>query len=192
MKKIFLAILALLVLAFVAYSVSKGVSAPAVSNEPAGTMKTYSSERYGVTFSYPDTYYLEERLVNSGQRERFQIILTEDTEWNRKLRVGDVPATEGPTAITIDVFQNNLDSQSEHAFVTSSSDSNYKLGDGRFSTSTRGALTGLEYTWSGLYEGRSFVVSRPNYLYMFSVTRLDPTDKILRDFNDIIETAKIR
>lgn len=190
MKKTFAAIIVLIIVGAVAYAAAREpASAPQTGEEPA--VASYESERYGLSFSYPTTYYLEEQSVGSAQRERYQITLIEDTEWNRRLRSGDVPATEGPTSITVDVFQNNLDGQTAYGFVTGSNDSNYKLGDGAIATTTRGTLEGLEYTWSGLYEGRSFVVARPDYIYMFSVTRLDPTDRILQDFNEVMESVEI-
>jgi hypothetical protein len=119
-------------------------------------------------------------------------MLTEDTSENKAVREGDAPGREGPTAITIDVYQNNLDKQDAESFIKGSSDSNYKLGNGVLATTTRGSVVGTEYSWSGLYEGRSFVIAKPDYIYMFSVTRLDSTDRILQDFDNLLRTVTIK
>ncbi|MBI5134203.1 MAG: hypothetical protein HZA81_02340 [Candidatus Taylorbacteria bacterium] len=195
MKRIIIAIVALLALGWASYALTRGdgpLSAePSSVGQTGGEAESYSSGRFGLSFEYPKGYYLEEREVSAAERLHYQIVLTEDTEWNRRLRSGEVPPTEGPTSITIDVFQNDLDQDTARGFITGSNNSNYKLGDGVVATTTRGSLEGLEYSWSGLYEGRSFVVASPRYIYMFSVTRLDPSDRILKDFNEVMETVSI-
>jgi hypothetical protein len=159
---------------------------------PDAEVKGFSSQEFKLSFEYPALYHLEQKNINNTHRVHEQIMLTEDTEENRLVREGQAPGREGPTAITIDIYQNNLDNQSARSFIIGSSDSNYKLGDGNISTTTRGGLMGFEYSWSGLYEGRSFVVSRPDYIYMFSVTRLDPGDRILKDFEEVMKSVVIQ
>jgi hypothetical protein len=184
-------IVILIVIAVVAYGFGKNRQTTTDTGPVVMDQKTYSSDEYGISFSYPPGYFLEEKDIDVSHRVHNEIILTEDTEWNRKVRSGEVADTEGPTAITIDIYQNNLDNMSARSFITGTSDSNYKLGDGAIATSTRGRLTGLEYTWSGLYEGRSFVIATPRYVYMFSVTRLDPADEIPETFDRLMETVQI-
>lgn len=164
-----------------ATSTQGGVSNGAANGAGSGAVAT-SSPEFGLSFSYPSTYKATVRDIDRTHRIHRHIDLTEGEA---------VPNGEGSTSITIDIYQNNLDRQTAHGFVTGHSDSNYKLGSGAIATTTYGSLQGLEYTWSGLYEGRSFVVSRPDWIYIFSVTRLDPTDKILGDFEDVLETVRI-
>jgi hypothetical protein len=148
------------------------------------SLKTYSSE--DISFQYPAYFFLEERVVNSSQRYHRQIMLTEDTEENRLVREGRTEPREGPTAITIDIFQNDLDNMTLMQFVTGTNNSNYKLGSGKVSTTTIGSLTGLEYFWSGLYEGRSFVASNSENIYHFAVTFMGSEDMIIGDFETIV------
>lgn len=154
------------------------------------SFKTYSSE--DIAFRYPADYYLEEKTINSAQRYHRQIILTEDTEENRLVREGKTGPREGPTAITIDIFQNKIDEMTLIQFVTGTNDSNYKLGSGVVSTTTIGSMPGLEYFWSGLYEGRSFVATDTVDIYHFAVTFMSYEDPIIADFETIISTAELR
>jgi hypothetical protein len=159
------------------------------SEESARELKTYSSKE--LSFQYPAKYFLEEKIVNEAQRFHKRIILTEDTEENRLVREGKTPPREGPVAITVDVFQNNLDKMTLMQFVTGTNDSNYKLGAGKVSTTTIGSLEGLEYFWSGLYEGRSFVLSSKDFIYHFAATFMNYNDAILHDFETIIGTVNL-
>ena len=158
--------------------------------DAARAIKTYSSDK--ISFQYPAHYYLEEKVINSAQRERVQIILTEDSEENRLVREGKTPPREGPVAITIDIFQNNLDQQTLMQFVTGANDSNYKLGAGKVSTTTIGTQTGLEYFWSGLYEGRSFVTSDSENIYHFAVTFMNYDAPIIDDFETVLGTVELK
>ena len=156
------------------------------------TYSTYADQALGISFTYSNGYFLEERDIDTTRRLHRQIILMEDNEWNRKLARGEIKDTEGPPAITVDIFQNDLDRQSAREFITGSNNSNYKLGPGTISTSTKGDTVGLEYPWSGLYEGRSFVVANEDYVYMFSVSYLSPEDQIIDDFEALLKTVTIR
>ncbi len=158
--------------------------------DTARTMKTYSSEE--LSFTYPALYYLEERTIADEKRSHRQIILTEDTEENRLVREGKSPGREGPVAITIDVFPNTLGKQTLMQYVTGESDSNYKLGAGKVSTITIGSQTGLEYFWSGLYEGRSFVTSNASNIYNFSVTFMNYDAPIVDDFEALLSTVEVK
>jgi hypothetical protein len=144
----------------------------------------YSSKEFGVSFLYPSEYVLTERDIDRTHRVHHAIALINKADIDPK-------ASEGPRAITLDIFQNNLDKQTALGFITGSSDSNYKLGPGNIATTTHGVLEGLEYTWSGLYEGRSFVVSTPEYIYLFAATRIDPQDRIIADFDRLLKTVVI-
>jgi hypothetical protein len=191
-KRPILALFVILLAIFAVYIAKNptGVQVADTTKRPVET-KLYSSNKYGLSFNYPAGYYLEEKDVNTAERLHHQIILTEDTEENRLVREGQAPGREGPVAITIDIYQNNLDKMSAMGFITGTGDSNYKLGNGTISTTTKGTITGFEYEWSGLYEAKSLVVALPSYIYMFSVTRINPDDRIVADFEGILQTATI-
>ena len=149
-------------------------------------MDTYSSGDFQVSFSYPENYMLSEMDIDTTHRVHHQILLADEDAMRTIPKNG-----EGPTAITVDVLQNDLDHQSARDFVTGTSWSNYKLGDGRIASTTYGSLSGLQYGWSGLYEGRSFAVSTPGWIYLFSVTYDAPGDQILADFDKVVRSARI-
>jgi hypothetical protein len=151
----------------------------------------YSSNELGISFSYPAKYFLEERTINTAERLHKTIVLIEDTPTNRELIKGEVPS-EGPTAITIDVFQNNLDKNTAKQFIEGNAFSNYKLGNGEIEEGTLGNLPAYRYFWDGLYRGESVVVANDNHIYMFSATYLEETDDIRSDLYEILDTVKIK
>lgn len=151
------------------------------------TTKTYSDATLGVSFSYPSIYYVDKKDLSTPQRNRHALVLTEDTEENRQLREGvsTIPR-EGPTAITVDLFQNNLDKQTAAVWAQGTNDSNFKLGDQKLATVTVDGLEGVRYHWSGLYEGDSVVIADDRWVYMLSVTYLTPQDRIRGDFDTVV------
>jgi hypothetical protein len=153
-----------------------------------GNLKTYASSELKLNFQYPENYILEERTITEGERLHKSIVLIEDTPGNRELLSGEI-AGEGPTAITIDVFQNNLDKQSAENFIKNSSNSNYKLGDGELEEGTLAGLSAYRYNWDGLYRGESIVAANDDFVYMFSVTTLTANDEIRKDFYKILDTV---
>lgn len=165
----------------------EGIDRPLIETDgaaaPDAIEERYSSEALGLSFAFPGRYDLTEKDLSSGHRNRHSLVLIED---------GYVPPQdgEGPTAVTIDVFQNDLDGYTASGFATGASDSNWKLGPGALTPRTVGGEEGVEYTWSGLYEGRSVVVARPDYVYMFSVTRMGEDDPILEAFDRVLETVE--
>lgn len=154
-------------------------------------LQTYSSEELQLSFSYGADYLLQERTINEAQRLHKAVVLVEDNETNRKLLSGEIVG-DGPTAITVDVFQNNLDNQTAEGFIKNSSNSNYKMGDGELEEGSLSGLQAYRYTWDGLYRGESIVTADDEYVYMFSVTYLEPSDKIRTDFYELLNTLEIK
>ncbi len=148
--------------------------------------RSYSSGRYGLAFEYPASYQLDEKEVGNMERTHHVITLT-DKAFLPLPTDGD-----GPVSMTIDIFENDRDSLSSEDFIRTTANSNYKLGGGVIASTSYGELTGLEYGWSGLYEGRSLVVARPGYVFMFSVTHQTSNDPILKDFKDILATVILK
>jgi len=154
------------------------------SEEDKNELKNYSSEELKISFQYPANYVLEEKTINEAERLHKTLVLTEKSS--------TIPENgEGPTAITIDVFQNNLDREVADQFIKNSSNSNYKLGSGDLEEGTLSGLQAFRYYWDGLYRGESIVAANENYVYMLSVTSLGETDTIRRDFYDLINTVVI-
>lgn len=157
----------------------------------ADAWKRYQSSELKFFFSYPQKYFLEEKDIGNGERFRTSIILTEDTEENRTVREGRAGAREGPVAITIDVFQNNLDKLGAEEWIRGTNNSNFKLSsDGLLTKEFLGGRNAFRYRWSGLYEGESAVVSTLDNVYMFSVTFLAHSDTIREAFASILKTVE--
>ncbi len=151
------------------------------------TTKTYTNAKYSISFTYPDTYLLSEmNPEGNAQREHHVITL---------IRAEDLPAPEGgegPPSITIEMFQNNLDSQTTEQWIRGSSASNFKLSpDGRTSTTTVDGKQAISYRWSGLYEGTTVALAESNWIYTFSVTYLDMGADIVQDFVRIRNSVRI-
>lgn len=164
---------------------------PPVGPEEAGeeiTSPTYTSERYGITFSYPAAYELSERdAPGSAMREHHIITL---------MRTADLPAPEGgegPPSISIDIYQNNLDSQTTEGWIRGSSDSNFKLSqEQRLASTTIDGKPALSYRWSGLYEGTTIALAQLDWIYAFSVMYLEPGETIVQDFVVLRDSVRIR
>ncbi len=169
-----------------------------VTSAPGGSVvpgmedwKTYESEKLGLRFSYPQYYFLEAEEAENANRNYAHVTLMEDTEENRLVREGKAPGREGPTTITVSVFQNDLDKQSPADWVRGMSYSNFKLSNGGMLASTTiGGLDGVTYRWSGLYEANAIVLGNERYIYMLTVTYLTPEDRIVEDFGRILPTIK--
>jgi flagellar basal body rod protein FlgG len=156
--------------------------------------KTYNSSLFGFSFDYPENYFLEEKDLGNSERMHTVLVLTEDSEENRTLREGTASTTarEGPTAITIDVFQ-NLENETGESWIRGNGNSNFKLSpDGILLTAKVGSRDGYAYRWSGLYEGNSIVFSHKGNIIMSSVTYLGPNDQIVRDFDIIMRSFELK
>lgn len=160
---------------------------PTPGAEEQSDMRTYTSAEYGISFEYPDTYTLTEiDSPGSALREHHAIVLQ---------RTEDLPAPEGgegPLSITIDIYQNNLDNQTTENWIRRSSASNFKLGDMTLASTTIDGKAALSYRWSGLYEGTTVAIARPDWIYAFSVTYLEMGADIIQDFVMIRESVRLR
>lgn len=141
---------------------------------------SYTNTTYGISFMYPDSYRIEEREVGNGERGHFSLALID--------KGIDVPeAGEGPTAITIDVYQNNLDKLSVEKWIRNTADSNFKLStDEKLIGITVGGVPGFYYHWDGLYQGESTVIAHKDNIVVFSATSLSPSDQIRNDYGKIL------
>ncbi len=155
---------------------------------------TYTNEEFKLHFTYRDgKYYLEEKDATTPQRKHMTIVLTEDTAENFRVRSGQEPPREGPLAITIDAYQNNLDKDSAQEWIKNSSNSNFKLSpDGKITSTKVDNRDAYAYLWSGLYNGDSIVVATDEWIYMFSVTYNDPNDEIRKDFRRLMDSVQLK
>ncbi len=146
----------------------------------------YSNATYDISFTYPDSYTITEADASENEmRKRHAITL---------IRKTDLPVPqggEGPTSITIEMYQNNLDKQTTEQWILNSKESNFKLSNGVMATTTIDGLPARSYRWSGLYEGTTIVSAQSNWVYVFSVTYLEMGSDIVQDFVKIKESIRI-
>jgi hypothetical protein len=186
MRTVLIILLAVLVIGAIGSIAWKDSAAPVAPND--SDARVYSSPMYPVSFRYPDSYVLEER-DNPGSGERLHHTIT-------LMRAEDLPPPqggEGPPAISIDLYQNNLDKLSTETWIRNSSTSNFKLSpDGILSSTTIAGQPELSYSWDGLYRGETVVRAREDFVVAFSVTYLSPEDDIRRDFEELVRTVTFK
>ena len=150
----------------------------------------YKNAEFGFEFRYPKTYFLEEREIGDAHRGHYLVMLTDDTEENRLVREGKSPGREGPVAVTFDIYQNDLDRVSLAEWLTGTNNSNFKLGDGTYATSTIAGREAVVYKWSGLYEADNVAFVHANSIFSAAVTYIDPNEGIRKDFRRILSTIQ--
>lgn len=189
LKKLIIGCIGIFVIALVtigAYVVS--LSTPPAESSNHTSMRTYANEQYGLSFSYPDTYELTERDAQ-GSAERAHHTITLINHADLPLPVDG----EGPPAITIDIYQNDLDHLTTSTWIRNDARSNFKLSpEGRLATTTVDGSEALSYRWSGLYEGTTVAIARTAWVYAFTVTYLQMGDPIVQDFVALRESARVR
>lgn len=143
---------------------------PEAPVEGQPVVEAYSSEAYGIAFEYPAEYVLTESEQGNGERAHYAIVLVEPQDV-------EVPENgEGPTAITVNIYQNNLDDLSLMEWVTGSSFSNYKLGPMTHASTSVDGVEAVQYSWDGLYTGETTAFLYEGNVIAVSVTYFTPTD----------------
>ncbi len=162
-------------------SVSVGENEAA--DESPKTALRYVFDAFHLSFEYPDTYVLSER-DGSGEAERGHHMIS----LIDKVAASNIPeGGEGPTAITIDIYQNRLDRLSLESWIHTNAESGFKQSvDGVLSSSTISGVPAISYTWDGLYRGESVVFMHRERIYKVSVTYLTPSDQIRADFERVL------
>jgi hypothetical protein len=153
----------------------------------SGQLQTYVNTDYGTSFQYPENYVVEGRNTGNGERERYTVTLMD------RAAAENIPQNgEGPTAITVDIFQNDLDEQTPENWIKNNNNSNYKLSpDGVLTPTAVDGSPAFAYGWDGLYLGNSIVFSHSGNIVMLSVTFLTPDDVILGDFAVVVASMQL-
>ncbi len=171
---------------FKVYKYTAEVPPDQVGVQATSTLQQYVSAEYGISFSYPESYVLSEQDAPGNAMRRHHVITL--------MRKADLPLPtngEGPPAISIEMYQNDLDKQTTEGWIRNTSASNFKLGEGRLAEITVAGLPALSYRWSGLYEGTSIVHAGPRWVYVLSVTYLEMGADIVQDFVAIRDSVRI-
>lgn len=149
---------------------------------------TYVNIKNKLSFEYPNEYYLkEQREAIDSDKELLTVTLVENTKENVDFLEGrSTDVREGPTSITLKVYP-NPDQLSPVEW--SSYDPNWNVANSALTPIEVVGEIGVSYTWSGLYEGRSVILSKDNHILVFSVTKMNNDDQIIKDFEAILNST---
>lgn len=151
----------------------------------------YASEAYGIGFSYPASYLIDEQEVDDSVGGHYRIALYEDTEYARSVLSGTAPAGEAPPAITVAIYENPQGMTPED-WARSSQESNFQLSPtGTLGQTTVADQAAVTYEYDGLYRGESTVFAHNGYLVKVSADYLSPEDTIRADASTVLASFKL-
>lgn len=186
MNKTIIWVLVVVVLGAGIYWISTTQKAVAPVVVDSATEKiTYSNSVYGISFTYPKGYVLTEGERGNAERAQYSIVLVAEADAMPPID------GEGPTAITVDIYQNNLDQLSLLDWLNGTAVSNFKLGDGTYSSTTVNGTEAVSYNWSGLYEGETTAFLHAGNIVVVSMTRLTPQDVIITDYRALLSSIEL-
>lgn len=165
-----------------------GSSVPGVTpNAAAPETERYENALYGVSFAHAPDLLAFEREAGTPERPQLSVFLTEDTQENRDVLEGKTTEPrEGPRGISVDVYQ-NPDRLSASEWVRM--DTNWTVATSEAVPVQVAGREGVMFTWSGLYEGRSVIITAEEKAYVFSVTSMGGDDRILSDFEQVLQSV---
>lgn len=165
-----------------------GTSVPGAPAEEVTTgPERYENSTYGVAFAHAPDLLAFEREAGTPERRQLSVFLTEDTQENRDVLEGkSVEPREGPRGISVDVYE-NADRLSASEWVRM--DTNWTVATSEAVPVKVNGREGVMFTWSGLYEGRSVVITSGERAYVFSVTTTGGDDRILSDFEQVLQSV---
>lgn len=151
---------------------------------PSGN--SYKSETYGIAFFYPDGFTLSETDDDSAERSRHTITIT-------RTSTTTLPeAGEGPSSVSVTIYDNEQDKLALMDWVTGSSFSNYKLGPGTIASTTVGGVESLTYRWSGLYEGETTAFVHGDSIIAVAGSFMDPRDPVIGAYRMVLSTMALK
>ncbi|PIR83662.1 hypothetical protein COU18_03200 [Candidatus Kaiserbacteria bacterium CG10_big_fil_rev_8_21_14_0_10_51_14] len=145
----------------------------------------YENSEYGIRFKYPASYKVQEHEVGNSERGHYAIVLID------KEALANLPeAGEGPTVMSVDIYQNNLDQLSLENWIRGINDSNFKLSiDGKLSSTSVAGVSAYFYRWDGLYRADSYALAHKDNIVVFSATYLGEKDQIRKDFEKVMDSV---
>lgn len=158
--------------------------------EQVVTMKTYTNERLGVSFEYPDIYVVTEKSGETGNPPRFDITVVNAKDYAEM--ASSTTPREGPLSMTITVFENGAQKFSLWDWIKKSDTSNWNISDGSYASTTIAGVEAVAYAWEGLYHGDTIAFVSNGTAYTASVTAMEPTDAIRADFGRVLQSLVIK
>jgi hypothetical protein len=152
------------------------------------SFKMYSNDTYGISFTYPARYALQERNPGTSDVWLYEIALV-DTNG-----ATNIPADWGQSPnITIDIYQNDFNNRRLENWVRNSQASNFTRSvDGLLPDVTVAGVSGLFYHWKGLYSADTYALPHRNNVILLTVTFNSRDDQIHQDFTDIVTSLKLQ
>jgi len=162
---------------------AKKVHSPIITDEGLIFEKFfYQNREHDFSFRYPLGFMLTEQERGDAHRGHYQITLVRDEDVN-------IPeGGEGPIAVTVDVYQNNIDKQPVMNWITTTNIANIKLGDGMLEKRTVGGEEAYTNTWSGLYEGKTTTFAHGDDIIAVTVTWMTPEDTTLAAYEMVLDS----
>lgn len=156
------------------------------------SLKQYSNDVYGFSFSYPSNYYLDTKKEEEPGRTHLALVLTEDTAENKAVREGTSGPRDGPTSVAVDIYEDTLENPTLIEWLKETPASNFNLSNGKYENVTLAGQPAVKYTWDGLYRGDTEAISYRDYILAVSVTYLTPTDSTKNIFKTVTGTLKLK
>lgn len=152
---------------------------------------TYVSDSYGLSFKYPAYYLTAVKNISGTQDGAIQtVILVKNTQENKTWIDAGASGVPAPLSISCTIF-NNPSNLSPYAWATSNTSSNFSLNTSNNSRKDVAGQEAVSYSWTGLYQSQSVVLSNGAMIIMCSGGYLDPHDEIFTDYKAIIQTIKV-
>ncbi len=153
----------------------------------AGVPTGYRSELGGIAFATPEEGLYMKEIEREGTVNPLSIVLVENTPENVALLDGEgAEGREGPTSITVDVYENPDELPAEDWVQR---DTNWTVANTSSTATTVSGQRGVTFSWSGLYEGKTVVVTKGTRAYVFAVTWMEAADRLLGDFDAILSSV---
>lgn len=154
-------------------------------------MLPFENKAYGLSFQYPSSLYVKETEYGVNKNPEYSIELVKNIKENIDFVEGNVTEEmrEGPTSILVQIYANPKKLSAKDWM---SSEITSTIGNSSSTPIQIAGEAGIMYTWSGLYEGKSYVVTYDDKIYSFSVTWMDSKDQIVRDFDMVINSVSFQ
>lgn len=146
---------------------------------------SYVSETYGISFEYPEGYVMEQGNRDNPERSQYSIVLTRQEDF------GPRADSEGPTTITIDIYDNIPEATSLTEWLFGKNESNFKLSDGAIASTTIDGVEALTYRWSGLYEAETTAFIHNDRIIAVTVTYIIPTDANISVYRELLGSFEL-
>jgi hypothetical protein len=160
---------------------------PAVST---ASSTVYANSAYGISFNYPGKYVAEEKKLNDAQGKRTVVTLI--TKSDKALLSQIQGPVEGPTSITVEIYEGAAKKQSIGTWVKNTKASNFNLAPSKqYASTSISSIEAVAYSWSGLFSANTVAFAYRDNIIVMTMTYLTPQDAIWKDFGTVIQSLKL-